>query len=239
MERIITHYTHSINTIEQVLNNGLAWVPNKRNLIASLVDHHDFSKREPQEFGMISFTELPASNTKQHRDVFGNYGIVMTPKWVSDNNVQKVMYIDTDGPVHEALTTLFNIGYFDLKSKIKHSEDGMWEMSYTNKAMAGAVAGSQVWACLLQLYEYFEPIKYSYQQEWRIVQKEPLYGYKETKEEVIKNVSPPVGWASIINVIKVQPKDIQGFICPQGDEPLLLKALPESYRSHKIDTYKA
>ena len=67
----LTHYTSSIEAICNILLNGFAYVPNKRQLISDLIPSHDFSKGEPQQFGMISFTELSPDRTKEHREKFG------------------------------------------------------------------------------------------------------------------------------------------------------------------------
>lgn len=236
MDITITHYTNNADTITKILKNGLAWVPNKRNLISSFISQHDFKEKEPQEFGMISFTDLPISHVKKHREKFGGYGIVMNQKWVKENELQKVIYIDTNGPLHDALSVLFNIGYIDLQARIKHPDDEAWNMAYTNKNMA-SVAGAHLWVNLLRLYEYLEPISNSYQQEWRIVQRDPLYGYKETKKEIIDNISPPVGWANVLNVLKINPEDVSGFICPKNDEKSLREKLPQIYNEYTIETY--
>jgi hypothetical protein len=234
----ITHFTKDISTIEKILINGFAWVPNKRNLIQSFISDHDFSAREPQEFGMISFTEIEAEYAVKHRDVFGHIGIVMAEEWVEQVKLQKVIYIDERGPVHEALSELFKIGYQDLKERIRNRDNSTSDMPYTNKAMA-SIYRAKAWYNLLQLYEYLEPICNSYQQEWRLVQKEPLYGYKNTKEEIIKNISPPEGWANILNVLKFNPKDVKGFVCPCGEKNELFEVLPAGYKSHNIETFKA
>ena len=47
----LTHYTGHIDAVVNILNNGFAWVNNERKLIRNLVPAHDFSEREPQQFG--------------------------------------------------------------------------------------------------------------------------------------------------------------------------------------------
>jgi len=235
----ITHFTQNPATVENILKHGFAWVPNKRNLIQTLIDGHDFSQREPQEFGMISFTELESENAERHRRDFGQFGIVMTEEWVNRNNLQKVIYIDENGPVHEALSELFKIGYRDLKTRIKQRDNNDSDMPFTNKQMAASIYGAKLWYNLLQLYEFLEPICNSYQHEWRLVQKDPLYGYKETKKGIIENVSPPKGWANVINVVKFNTKDVLGFVCPFEQKEKLLEVFPIEYKSHKISTFLA
>jgi hypothetical protein len=163
-----THYTSEIETVNKVLNNGFAWVPNTRRLITNLLPFHNFREREPQQFGMISFTDLPPEAAHGPRSAFGNYGIVISQEWASSNNIQKVFYIDSEGSIFEALRSLFKYAYDDLVKKSLNREGEVSQMAFTNKARA-AVAGGILYAKLLELYEYMEPIEHSYQQEWRIV----------------------------------------------------------------------
>ena len=148
----LTHYTNDISAILGILSNGFAWVPNKRRLIHLLVPDHDFSEREPQQFGMVSFTELAPKEAKKHYEMFGNYGITVSEAWARSHKVQKVVYIDKTGPVIDALAAIFQIGYKDLTAKIRFPDDAGWEIAYTNKVMGGVV-GSSLWVNSLQLYD--------------------------------------------------------------------------------------
>lgn len=120
----ITHYTHEIETLKKILDNGFAYVPNKRGLIADFLPHHNFEEREPQQFGMISFTDLPSVKAIRHRDDFGSYGVLVSKEWANSHNIQKVIYIDNKGPIFESLQKLFNQGYDDLihKSMVREKE---------------------------------------------------------------------------------------------------------------------
>src|SRR5260370_6758037 len=102
----LTHYTGSIEAVVNILSNGFAWVPNKRNLVRNLLPAHDFAEREPQEFGMISFTDqdLPALD---HLRKFGEFGIVVSHEWARSQMAQRVLYVSEEGPVAIALQWLF------------------------------------------------------------------------------------------------------------------------------------
>lgn len=239
MNGFLTHYTSDIDAVGKILNDGFAWIPNKRNLISSFLSEHDFSEREPQEFGMISFTELKADEASVHRMTFGSFGIKVSESWAKKHKAQRVLYLDKKGPLFDAIKNIFQIGYHDLKSRIEYPDDAAWNMSYTNKALASSGAGASLWASLLQLYEYIEPISNSYQHEWRIVQQLPLYGYKNTKSTIIDNISPPTGWSQVVHVLKPMPSDITGFVCPEGREMDILKCLPREFRKHKIEKYQS
>lgn len=229
----LTHYTSSIETIIKILNNGFAWVPNKRGLIQYLIPFHDFSTGEPQQFGMISFTELSPECSVNVRNDFGDYGIIVSNEWAVSQKIQKVLYIDNKGPLFESLQNLFQYGYGDLICKSLIREDMVSPRFFTNKAISD-IQRAYLYSKLLQIYEYMEPLENSYQQEWRIANPDPLYGFKETKQEVIKNISPPKGWAKVVNLLKAEHRDIMSFVCPESEINLLKSTLPKIYKNKLI-----
>jgi hypothetical protein len=227
----LTHYT-SIEAVSKILGNGFAWMPNKRNLMKCLVPAHDFSKREPQEFGMISFTDRypPAS---EHLKEFGRFGIVVSYEWAQAQDAQRVLYLSCKGgPLITAFEWLFTTGYEQLRAKI-NPNDGAALMAFTNKEMAG-IQGGLLWNQLLTIYEYMEPTDHAYQSEWRIVHPKPMYGYPTSKSDVIQNVSPPEDWAKYCNVLRAPADAVVGFVCPREDEQSFVKDLPPDFRSKQI-----
>jgi hypothetical protein len=212
------------------MSHGFAWVANRRNLVEVLIPHHNYSEREPQQFGMISFTEIAPEEACSHSDAFGRYGIVVSDEWVKRQNAQRVVYVDSGGPVTESLRAIFEIGYRDCEARIRFPDDAGWTMAFENKAVAGAVAGATLWANLLQLYEYMESSQFSREREWRIAHPDPYYSLAGRRtEQVINDVSPPQGWGEVLNVVKVTPADIEAFICPSSECQAFQRALPSGY----------
>ncbi len=235
---MFTHYTKEVESIRKILNNGFAWVPNRRELISVLVPSHDFAEREPQQFGMISFTELPPEAAQRPRQAFGKYGIVVAKAWALSHKIQKVIYIAATGPVFEAMRWIFQYAYDDLVKRSLNREGEVTKMAFTNKARAG-IAGGALYARLLEIYEYMEPIEHSYQQEWRITHPMPLYGYAETKQEIIKNVSPPMGWAQSTHVLTITPTDVIGFVCPTTERDMFQNVLDRPYKDKHVYTFES
>lgn len=189
---------------------------------------------------MISFTSLTPKEAEKHRNVFGNYGITVSETWAHSHKAQKVMYIDKTGPVIEALATIFQIGHEDLKARIRFPDDAALQMAYTYKGMASAGVGASLWANLLQLYEYLEPTENAYQQEWRIVHPTGYRSsYTDSKDKILKSVSPPRGWAQILAVLRVESKDVLGFVCPADDEQRLRSILPKEFSGKRIVTVQS
>lgn len=231
---MLTHYTQSVEAIVNILAHGFAWVPNRRRLTKLLIPQHDYTKREPQQFGMISFTELDPPNANVHRGQFGEFGIVVSEAWAVENGAQRVIYIERHGPVTAALQMLFTIGYEDVTRSIEYPDDEGWLMAYENKNVASSIARSTMWAHLLQLWEYLEPASSSQQHEWRIVNTMPLYGLSENKDEAIAQVSPPQNWAKYTHALPIHQSDVVAVICELCDIGHLQDALPDVYNDVDI-----
>ncbi len=227
---MLTQYTKKIDGVVNILSHGFAWVANRRNLVDILIPHHDYSGREPQQFGMVSFTEASPEEARSHSGTFGRYGIVVSDDWAKRKNAQRVFYVESEGLITESLRAVFGIGYRDCEARIRFPDDAAWTMAYENKVVAGKVVGAALWANLLQLYEYMESSQFSCEREWRIVHHEPYYSLAGLRtEQVIGDVSPPQGWAKHLNVITIAPADVAALICPSQERQLFQQALPAKY----------
>jgi Putative abortive phage resistance protein AbiGi, antitoxin len=231
---MITHYTRTVEAVANILTHGFAWFPNRRRLTQLLIPNHDYSAREPQQFGMISFTEIEPSSAKTHTEKFGDFGIVISEKWAVQHCAQRVIYVESEGPVTEAWRSLFAIGYNDVQSRITYRNDGVWLMAYENKAVASSIVGSMLWANLLQIWEYMEPASEAQQREWRIVNPKPFYSLSESKSEAISHVSPPQNWAKFTNVIPISRDEIKALICARNRLSELKAVLPSNYQNIPI-----
>lgn len=83
----IIHYTDSIETLELILKEGfkIKYCLEKLNL-----DTGSSTAAHP----MISFCDIPLSDSRQHFDAYGKYGIGLTKDWAVRNGVNPVLYID-------------------------------------------------------------------------------------------------------------------------------------------------
>jgi hypothetical protein len=155
---------------------------------------------------------------------------VVSERWAVQNRAQRVIYVENQGPVTDSLRELFAVGFADVTHRIKYPDDAGWLMAYENKHVASAVAGSTLWACLLQLWEFLEPASSAQQREWRIVNPLPLYSLSEDRTEAIAQVSPPLGWAQHTNVLPVPRSAVTALVCQPSDLVHLRDTLPENYR---------
>src|SRR5882672_9372893 len=217
----LTHYTESTEAIANILTRGFVWVHNRRHLIESFIPEHSFSHREPQQFGMISFTELEPGQIDRSRSNFGQFGITVSIDWQRRHRVDRVIYVADEGPTFEAWRTIFRIAYNDLSARIKYPNDRGWTMAYENKNAAGAVAGAPLWAHLLQLYEYMEPVTHAHEHEWRVVRDLPLYNDPVRGKEAVRRAMALPGWGDAIPIELVDAT----LVCPAPLESQLREAL--------------
>jgi hypothetical protein len=234
----LTHYTESAEALASILAHGFVWVHNRRHLIEAFIPNHQFFEREPQEFGMISFTELEPHEVDRTRSNFGPFGVKVSADWARRHRADRVIYISDEGPAFEAWRTVFQIAYDDLSARISFPDDRGWTMAYENKNAAAAVAGAPLWAHLLQLYEYMEPAVHAHEREWRVVRDEPVYNDPVPGNEAVRNAIPPTGWGKVLDVLPAKAADVT-LICPESLRAQLLEVLPADFESVPIVTYNA
>jgi hypothetical protein len=225
----LTHFTRSSEAVSNILSHGFAWMRNDRKVIRDLLPEVDFSKREPQSFGQISFTENSRETSPEHIKKHGTFGIEVRWEWAKRNKIQPVIYIPQNGPMIDALKYLYTQTYKKAKAEELYPNDKDRQMWETNAAMAG-VAGAPLYGKLLKLYEYMEPAENSHEREWRIANQEPYYSIATDLNKIIEDVSPPKGWQNIMNVVKIEPGDIINISCKKGNYSELTKKIPEKFR---------
>tara|TARA_R110002072_G_scaffold110151_1_gene237646 strand:+ start:153 stop:845 length:693 start_codon:yes stop_codon:yes gene_type:complete len=229
------HYTHQ-EALLKILDNGFAWVPNARLLIKDLVPEQGRFIREPQEFGMISFSSVKPHKSSAHREKFGNYGIVMKQEWHAQNCTHKVFYLKNSGFVFSCFKFLFSFAYKNLLQNVRYEDDAFYGMGYENKNIAGVI-GANEWVKALSIYEYLEPYENKNEKEWRVVNPMPLYGFADSKEEIIKNIDPPQNWAQFLHMLKFNAEDVSAFVCPEPEIENLKLCLPPHYKNKEIIGY--
>lgn len=235
MTNQLTHFTGAAANVGNILEHGFAWIRNDREVIRYLLPGVDFSKREPQSFGQICFTENRRKINRDHTKFFGSFGIEVKWEWARRNNVQPVIYIPEEGPLLEAFKFLFGQTHRMAKAEEKYPDDKARQMWETSAAMAG-VEGAPLYENLLRLYEYMEPARYSSEREWRIANPDPNYSISEDLDKTLASVTPPQAWAQHLNVVKVGPEDIVNISCEKRALSDLLAKIPSGFKDVSVET---
>ncbi len=229
----LTHFTKTATALENILDHGFAWIRNDRKVISDLLPEVDFSEREPQSFGQICFTENTRESSIDHVEKYGTFGIEVNWEWAKRNLIQPVIYVPKEGPLLDSLRFLFTQTYNKSKIEEKYPGDKARQMWESNAAMASVVA-SPLYARLLKLYEYMEPANHSHEREWRITNQNPNYSISSNLQKTINDVSPPLNWATIINVVKIEPQDIIKISCKKENYSELKDRVPLRFKDVPI-----
>jgi hypothetical protein len=219
----LVHYTRDAATVSSILENGFLLVPNGRGLIQKLLNTTEFSAREPQQFGMVSFTELQTAEASRHREQFGEFGIAVTWEWALRHNAQRVIYLG-DGSVMSAFAWLFQFARQEL---LRKSPEPVVEFTMSNRAVAGMY--SQLYGHLLTLYEFMEPERNSSQVEWRIVNSLPAYMDLTDRTALIRKlIEQARAWK--LGTVSISPKDVTMLIAPSKQIKGLRSTIPAEFR---------
>ena len=84
----IIHYTNSFKVITSILKEGFRVKYCEERL--KLGNNGFSSAAHP----MVSFCDIPLSNSQQHFDAYGRYGIGLSKDWAIKHGVNPVLYID-------------------------------------------------------------------------------------------------------------------------------------------------
>lgn len=85
----IIHYTNSFNALKSILKEGF-----KIRYCLEELELHDEGSIAAHP--MVSFCDIPLSDSKQHFAAYGKYGIGLSKTWAIANGVNPVLYIDSN-----------------------------------------------------------------------------------------------------------------------------------------------
>lgn len=152
----IIHYTDSLNTLNSILIEGfkITYCSEKLNLGSS-----GSSAAHP----IISFCDIPLSDSKQHFDVYGKYGIGLSKQWAMKKGVNPVLYIDKN--------SLFARSLYELIKERRKKNSNLTAKQKTEilqiKAYAKNYSGPLIRKSVVENPNY----KFYDEREWRLIPK--------------------------------------------------------------------
>jgi len=96
----IIHYTNSFEILSSILKEGFR---------IKYCDERLYLGKKGSSVAahpMISFCDIPLSNSVQHFDAYGKYGIGLTKEWAINNGINPVLYIDRNSLIAESIYSL-------------------------------------------------------------------------------------------------------------------------------------
>ena len=95
----IIHYTNSIDKLKAILKEGFKLKYCKEIL---KLDDGQSNAAHP----MISFCDIPLSESIKHFETYGHFGIGLTKDWAVRNGINPVLYIDKSSLIANSIHTL-------------------------------------------------------------------------------------------------------------------------------------
>ena len=102
----IIHYTKKISSLRSILKEGF-----KIKYCAEDLQLSPTNARSAHP--MISFCDIPLSNSQQHFGTYGYYGIGLSKSWAIRNGINPVIYVDKNSRLARAISELL----IDQRSK--------------------------------------------------------------------------------------------------------------------------
>lgn len=214
----IIHYTDSLDVLKLILNEGF-----KIKYCAESL-RLGSNKGSDAAHPMISFCDIPLSNSMQHFDAYGKYGIGLSKEWAVKNGVNPVLYIDHNSLFAESLYELLK----QRRDKNTNLTVEQKKLILQIKAYAKNYSGPlKRKAVDIPNYRFYD------EREWRLVPSPEdindasfsisLSTYKKDKEKYNSMIADCR--------IKFEPKDISYVIVEKTEEiPDLINFLRNEYR---------
>ena len=240
---LLTHWTDMPEKVAKILRHGFQMPTHNRKVMKKLRPDLKLRK-EPQAFGMVSFTDLPLAQSGQHISKYGRFGIVMSPPWSSRHGARKVRYVSEKDPDFADQQRWAEAAADEVDKCIPYPDDAGWQLAHKN-INAAAWLGAPTQVHFLHELQFMQGADYSWESEWRIVQSQPLTfirskeDEKKRRDEILADFQN--GWGRPGNAIRISvdvaPEDVFQIWCPvselqQLQETLQASSLVGAYWEH-------
>ena len=214
----IIHYTDKLSILKLILKEGfkVKYCAEELRLVGK-------TGKSNAAHPMITFCDIPLSNSEPHFEKYGNYGIGLTKDWAVNNGVNPVLYIDHN--------SLFAKNLYELIKERRKADTNLtkdqglqilqikaYAKNYSGHLKRGNVDNPN--------YKYYD------EREWRLVPDKSqinnaqfsinLATYQKNKEEYNKKIEDVR--------ITFESKDISYIIVKETDEiPMIIEFLRTEY----------
>lgn len=156
----IIHYTDTLNAVKSILSEGF-----RIKYCAEVLRLGEGSSRAAHP--MISFCDIPLSDSKQHFNAYGSYGIGLSKLWAVENGVNPVLYIDRNSLFADSVYELIKERRKkDSNLTIKQKREILQIKSYA-KNYSGTLNRN---AKKIRNYRFYD------EREWRLVPDSEILG---------------------------------------------------------------
>jgi hypothetical protein len=150
----IIHYTDSLDTIKSILKEGFR--------IKYCAEELKLGKKGESKAAhpMVSFCDIPLSDSKQHFDAYGKYGIGLSKQWAIKNGINPVIYIDKNSLIADSIYELIKERRKDDSNLTQKQKREILQIKSYAKNYSGPLKRRNVDT---QNYKFYD------EREWRLI----------------------------------------------------------------------
>lgn len=212
----IIHYTASFSTLKSILKEGF-------RLKYCLEKLYIGTTSSVAAHPMISFCDIPLSDSTQHFAAYGFYGMGLSKKWAVQNGVNPVIYIDKDSLFAACIADLIIERRNDSTNLTEKQKDDILRIKSYAKNYAGPLKRRSTNSKDYRFYD---------EREWRLIPDDNILNensfsisgkYYEAEKDV---------WNKRLSSIRIKftTKDISYIIVKKIDEiPKMTNFLHSTY----------
>lgn len=156
----IIHYTNSIDILKAILKEGF-----KLKYCQEILELND--GRSNAAHPMISFCDIPLSESIKHFEAYGHFGIGLTKDWAVKNGINPVLYIDKSSLIAESIYELIKARR-EAKSNLTSQQKALvLKIKSYAKNYSGDLTRN---AKTIKDYRFYD------EREWRLVPSKDILG---------------------------------------------------------------
>lgn len=150
----IIHYTDSLDIIKSILIEGFRIKYCAE--VLKLGENGSSQAAHP----MVSFCDIPLSDSKQHFDTYGKYGIGLSKQWAVEKGINPVLYIDRNSLIADSIYELIKERRNDNSNLTKKQKREILQIKSYAKNYSGPLKRKNVNA---KNYKFYD------EREWRLI----------------------------------------------------------------------
>lgn len=167
----IIHYTEEFKTLTSIISEGF-----KIKYCLERLETINNTKRETAH-PMISFCDIPLSDSHRHFGLYGYYGIGLSKNWAKNMRINPVLYIERESSIGESIENAFDLysdidGSHSIEVKEMIISTKCFTKNYSGLLKRGAIDSDN--------YKFYD------EREWRFVPEKSDIGGKSRSIPILK-----------------------------------------------------
>lgn len=177
---MLIHFTKSIESLDSIVRKGFLYLHNETGVLGPAAREAFNIEADCQSSGMICFTELPSSETRNHQSIFGKFGLGVSKKWLLGKNARKVTYVSIGSTHYKSVVATLKLlapktlwGVPTLKYLEAAETRFMGAQALTNTEWALQAGASYEYIAFLKTLDWMQTDRDTAQREWRVRNPKP------------------------------------------------------------------